>query len=297
MTATLTLLHEPDKSQSGVWDYVSPSRLNCWISCPLKFRFRYIDGIRTLPTASLFLGKQVHAGLETYYRHKMLGITLAPEDVTARMDAAWDDAVAEEEMGFDSIKDELALRSQAQALVRTYLEQVPPDEPKPLAVEATMEVPLIDPATGENLGIPLLGIVDLIINGPDGVTIIDFKTSSRSAPPLEISHETQLTSYAYLFRAITGTKEASLEIRSLVKTKNPKIETHPYPVRDGVTFARLFSLIREYLDVLDRGMFNYRPSWNCGMCEFRETECRNWCGSDGSASTNATTKLRRTSTP
>ena len=33
-----------------------------------------------------------------------------------------------------------------------HLAQVPPDEPKPLAVEAAMEAPLVDPVTGEDLG-------------------------------------------------------------------------------------------------------------------------------------------------
>ena len=30
---------------NGIWDYVSPSRLNLWLKCPLAFRARYIDGI------------------------------------------------------------------------------------------------------------------------------------------------------------------------------------------------------------------------------------------------------------
>ena len=278
MSNGLTLLQEPDQVDSGIWDYISPSRLNSWIACPLKFQFRYVDGMRSPSTPSLFLGKQVHAGLETYYRHRMLGITLTPEDVTARMNAAWDDAVAEEGIDFDTSKEELALRNQAEALVRAYLDQAPPNEPKPLAVEARMEVPLIDPANEEDLGIPLLGIVDLILDGPDGATIIDFKTSARSAPPSAISHEIQLTSYAYLFHRLEGREAAGLEIRSLVKTKTPKIAIHPYPAPGPTHFARLFALTREYLDSLDRESFNYRPGWGCSMCEFRKTDCRAWQG-------------------
>ena len=93
---TLTIL-EPDQfgqQQGGVWDYISPSRLNCWLSCPLKFKFRYIDGVKTPPTPALFLGRHVHGGLEHFYRHKMVGITLEAEDVAAQMIATWDDAVS-----------------------------------------------------------------------------------------------------------------------------------------------------------------------------------------------------------
>jgi len=294
MSTMLTLFTESEQPETGVWNYISPSRLNCWMSCPLKFKFRYVDGIRPPPTPSLFLGKQAHAGLELYYRHRMLGITLTAEDVMGRMDASWDDAVAEEEMGFDSIKEELALRKQAQALVRTYLDQVPPDEPKPLAVEAKMDVPLVDPANGEDLGIPLLGIVDLILDGPDGATIIDFKTAARSSPPYEITHEVQLSAYAYGFAATAGRDATGLEIRSLIKTKNPKIAIHQYPARGETHFARLFALIREYIDALNRGIYNYRPGWGCSMCEFRETDCREWCGSDSAAFSSNSKNQRRT---
>ena len=278
MSTDLLTLDTGQKRASSVWDYISPSRLNCWITCPLRFRLRYIDGIRTPTTAALFLGKRVHAALEHYYRHRMLGIALAPDEIVHQIDETWDAAVAEESMVFESAAADATLRGQAAGLVQTYLEQVDEDESPPLAVEATMEVPLIDPRTGEDLGIPLLGITDLVLQCPDGAEIVDFKTSSRSAPPFEITHEIQLTCYALLFRQTTGREEAGLEIRSLIKTKQPKVEHHRYPRRDDRHFGRLLAVIREYLDALDCGRFNYRPGWGCSMCDFQGTYCREWNG-------------------
>ena len=141
-----------------------------------------------------------------------------------------------------------------------------------------MEQPLVDPKTGEDLGIPLLGIVDLVLDGAAGPTIIDFKTTSRSAPPHEITHEVQLSCYAWLFRQSTGQQESGLEIRSLVKTKQPQMQTHRYPARRDLHFARLFTLIRAYLDDLDAGRFLYRPGHACTMCEHRATHCARWAG-------------------
>jgi putative RecB family exonuclease len=171
------------RSPGSVWSYVSPSRLNCWMSCPLKFKLRYLDGIRTPTTPALFLGKMVHAGLETFYRHRQLGVTLATEDILSRTTDAWDEAVTEENLRFKSTDEETKLKQQLAALLKAYLDQRPDDEPAPKAVEVTMETPLIDPVTGEDFGIPLLGIVDLITDEGDGLTIVDFKTSSRSGPP------------------------------------------------------------------------------------------------------------------
>ncbi len=264
------------KGGGGVREYISASRLNTWISCPLKFKLRYLEGIRTPTSPAMFLGKRVHRGLEIYYRHRMLGISLEPGDVARRMMDGWDAAVASDEMAFANETDEMTLKKQSVDLVAAYLAHVPSDEPAPQAVEVTMQAPLVDPFTGEDLGIPMLGIVDLIVPADDGPAIVDFKTSSRSAPPHEITHEVQLSCYAYLFRQATGQKESGLEIRSLVKTKKPKIECHEYPARCEAHLRRLFALIREYLDAVDTGKFNFRPGWCCSMCDFRESHCRAW---------------------
>ncbi len=152
-----------------------------------------------------------------------------------------------------------------------------PKHEKPLAVEATVETQLIDPMAGEDLGLPLLGVMDLIVEGGNGPVIADFKTA-RSAEPLETVHEIQLTAYAYLFRKTAGCKEAGLEIRSLIKTKTPKIEFQGYPRRSRAHFRRLFSVIREYLDALEQGRFSYRPGFSCAMCDYRHRHCRAWSG-------------------
>ena len=168
------------------------------------------------------------------------------------------------------------LQKQACDLVTAYLAFAPKDE-KPLAVEVALEAPLVDPETGENLGMPLVGVVDLVLDGQSGPVICDFKTAARSSEPMEISHEIQLSSYAWLYRQITARQEAGLEIRSLIKTKIPKCEFHPYPARSDAHFTRLFAVIREYLDALDSGRFNYRPGFGCSMCDYRR-ECQTWNG-------------------
>lgn len=231
----------------------------------------------TPTTPSLFVGSATHAALEIHYRHRHLGIALEPGDVVVRLSESWPQLVDEKNMKFDSVTEEQALQRQVGDLVTAYLSHVSQDE-KPLAVEVTVEAPLVDPVSGENFGIPLLGIMDLILDGADGPTITDFKTSGRSSEPLEITHEIQLTSYAWLFRQIEQRQEAKLEIRSLIKTKVPKIEFHAYPARMDVHFRRLFSVIREYLDALDANRFSYRPGFGCAMCDHRDGPCRAWQG-------------------
>jgi putative RecB family exonuclease len=72
--------------------------------------------------------------------------------------------------------------------------------------------------------------------------------------------------------------EPALEIRILIKTKTPKIETHRYGARNDHHYRRLFAVVRAYLDDLDRGRFVFRPGLGCSMRDFRDTLCRSWDG-------------------
>jgi hypothetical protein len=259
-----TAVFEPQAvrdERPDVWRYVSASRLNAWLRCPLAFKLKYIDGIHEPTTAPLFVGNAVHASLETFYRNRQLGLTLGAEDLSRRLMESWGQLVDTEEAVFESVAEEQACIKQAYDLVAAYLRAIPADEARPMAVEASVEAPLVDPATGEDFGIPMVGIMDLVLDEPAGPLIADFKTAARKAEPLEITHEVQLSCYSYLFRHASAAEEAGLEIRNLVKTKTPQVHFYRYPARDERHFQRLFAVIRAYLDVLDSGRFVYRPGF------------------------------------
>ena len=265
MIALLNFLNE-SKPEPTAYDYISPSRLNLWMKCPLAFQKRYIDGITSPSTPSLSVGKVVHDVLDGVYRCAMLKAYVTDADAPQFVDDAWSRTMKAEPCSFDSAEQETKAKNQVADLVKAYLSETDIVSEKPLAVERRFETPLIDPLTGEDFGIPLVGIVDLILDGGDGPIVIDFKTAA-SASYCDLQHELQLTAYSYLIRAALGIDESALEIRQLVKTKTPKIVTHRFLPRTDEHFVRFFGLIREYLDAIDRGVYNYRPSWNCGLCE------------------------------
>ena len=274
ITATATSAPEAQRP-SGVRDYISPSRLTLWLKCPLAFKIRYVDGVITPTSPAAFVGKVVHTALETHYRHRQLGLTMPVDSLLRQLIDRWEQSAAEEGVGFSSVAAEATCRRQATELVALYVTQLPVDEPRPLAVEVTLETPLADPVTGEHLGISLLGIMDLVLPHSDGPVIADFKTAARSSATLEIVHEIQLSCYAYLFRRTTGQHESALEIRSLVKTKVPKVDTTRFPPRNAAHFRRLFAVIRGYLDDLDSGKFVFRPGLGCDYCQVR-AQCKAW---------------------
>ena len=252
-------------------EYVSPSRLKLWLRCPQAYKNRYVDGIVTRTTPSLFLGARVHEALELYHRFRERSITVFPEYIGEHIGKTWPRAVEDECIMFESEDEERQLQSQAVNLVTTYLGQVREDEPPPMAVEKRFEAPLIDPVTGEDLGISLVGIVDLVLDDGQGAAVIDFKTAARSSSQVDVMHEIQMSCYSYLFRQVTGQTETALEIRSLIKTKTPKVELHRFGPRQDIHFKRLFDVIRAYLDAVGSNRFHIRPGIECSFCDFKET--------------------------
>ncbi len=123
MNAGLLPTKEPHTAEGGIWAYVSASRLNCWLRCPLAFRFRYQDRLKTPATPSLFLGKAVHSALELYYRHLQLGLVLTADDLSRQIAEKWGQAIDEQSMRFTSTADEQALRRQAGDLIAAYLQR------------------------------------------------------------------------------------------------------------------------------------------------------------------------------
>jgi hypothetical protein len=203
----------------SVWEYVSASRLNLWLRCGLAFRLRYIDRVPEPTTASLFVGKQVHRALEFLYRRRQVGLVTELDEVNDSLLAGWEEGVHCEGVQFANHKEEAAAREQVISLLTAYCRQFPSDEPRPLAVETSLSCPLVDPRSGEDLGMPLVGIVDLVLPEQAGALIADFKTAASSRPPPEIQHEIQLSCYSYLFSSVSGQQETALEIRSLARPR------------------------------------------------------------------------------
>jgi RecB family exonuclease len=269
----LALEPKPEIGNSEIWNYVSPSRISLFFKCPWAFKKKYIDGWDSLPSPSLTVGKVVHAVLAHVYQHRIASQVCNPELLPTIVADCWQLTMSSEPCYFDNSEQEKAAQQQVLDLCAAYVNTVPVQEETPLVVEKRFEMPLVDPFTGEDFGIPLVGVVDLVLEEPgNSNVIIDFKTSA-TAPLWELQHETQLNAYAYLFREATGLKEERVEIRQLVKHKVPKIQTHRFAKRSDEHMTRFFGLVREYLDGLDRGIFNCRPGYQCQMCE----HCRDCC--------------------
>jgi hypothetical protein len=64
-----------------------------------------------------------------------------------------------------------------------------------MEVKRYLKVPLIDPDSGEDLGLPLVGTMDLLVPEANGPLIVMFKVAARNNPQLETAVEIQLACF------------------------------------------------------------------------------------------------------
>jgi putative RecB family exonuclease len=253
-------------------DSISPSQLTLYLTCSLKYRFEYIDRLpKAFRSASLALGTAIHAALQWLHNHRKTGRNPPLDEVLRVFDADWYAQSSAIEILGEEGGD--ALRLKAKELLSAYY-HLPA---KPIrGVEIPFQVPLVNPATGEILDLPLRGRIDLI-EGED--EIVDFKTP-KATPPLDgLPDNLQLTAYAYAYQILFGRPAKELRLMHLVKTKRPKIEEQK-TWREPEDYERLFNVANEVLKGIRAGIFiPNRGCWLCSDCEY-DQDCREWAGNE-----------------
>ena len=145
----------------------SPSRLLAWVDCPRRYRLQYLD--RPSPPARAqrahtSVGVAVHNALRDWW-------DLAPAERTPQAGAelvrtSWID------VGFRDGDQSLEWRARAQQHVTAYLTEVDPAA-QPLGIERTVSL--------KTESLALQGRIDRLDERPEGLTVVDYKTS-RVAP-------------------------------------------------------------------------------------------------------------------
>lgn len=250
---------------------LSASQINLYIQCSLKYRYQYIDQIpKPFKPSGLAFGSVMHSAIEWFHKEKMKKKEVSFEKLLKIFETDWFSQKVESEIRFKDGEDEMKLLLTGKEMLRIYfhssLEEIQ-------GAEIPFHVPLLNLSTGEELGISLEGIIDLIEK--DDV-IVEFKTSSRSMDPESLNDYLQLTAYSYAYRVLFGKEPQILKVINFVKARTPKmvvIETS----RERKDYERLFYIAREVVKGINEGVFFPRPSFMCKDCEYEDL-CKEWEG-------------------
>ena len=246
---------------------VSASRLNCWLQCRLKFYFRYVLKITKPKTPALHYGSVLHLVLQQWNMNRWRKQPFDLAQLRQVFDAGWADQA---QINWDG--EEPDQKASAWNVLEKYFTDTPiKSNEMPEAVEVPVEADLT------KHGLPvLIGVLDLVRSGG---RIVDFKSTGKTPDNDMALHQNglQLDCYSVLYRESTGKREAGRELHHLVKTKVPKvIVTETGPMLEYQR-NRLFRLMENYVDGLDREDFVPAVGFGCMGCEY-QSNCRAWDG-------------------
>jgi CRISPR/Cas system-associated exonuclease Cas4 (RecB family) len=243
---------------------ISASRLNCWLQCRLKFYFRYVLQITKPKTPALHFGSVLHLVLQAWNMARWRKETFEINKLKQVFEAGWIN------QGIDWDGEETEQKNSAWAVLEKYFIETPIKANElPEAVEVPVEADL------SKHGLPILrGVLDLVRAGG---RIVDFKSTGKTPDNEMALHQNgvQLDCYSVLYREGTGKRESGRELHHFVKTKSPKIIiTEAGPMLEYQR-NRLFKMMEDYVEGLERGNFVPSPGMQCAGCEFFN-ECRKW---------------------
>jgi putative RecB family exonuclease len=255
-------------------DYISWSAISTFRTCPLKYKFRYIDGLPEESVSSaLVFGTGIHTAIEQHYQAQLSGDP--KPDLDALLFAyrsAWlphdPDAIQ-----FGSTETRASLDAMAGKMLTAFLTSPAASvQRRVLGVEEEIRGMLVE-------GVPdLYGRVDLLTEDSDSLVITDIKTSRGkwSAEQVEDSGE-QLLLYSHLASEISPGKKLKTRFLIVTKTKEPVIEEHVRAVNPAAVKRTLAGVERVWR-AIESGAFYPAPStMNCSSCGYRDA-CRAWVG-------------------
>ncbi len=174
------------------------SRIQTYIQCPLKYRFKYIDRIKDQDfeqTADLLLGSAVHYALEKLYEEISNFKNVSEQKLLEFFYSYWNMEIESLKVSGDglvvregSTEDDFILRGEE--YLKSYFEKNKPfDNIKVVDTEANVSFKLDE-------DVVFAGFIDRLDKDGDTFVINDYKTNKRLPPESKDSMKEQLTLYA-----------------------------------------------------------------------------------------------------
>ena len=255
-------------------DYISWSAISTFRNCPLKYKFRYIDGLpEESVSAALVFGSGIHSAVEQHFQAILSGEEQPGiERPMFAYRSAWlphdPDAIS-----FGSSETRASLDALASKMLTAFLSSPAASvQGRVLGVEEEIRGMLVE-------GVPdLFGRVDLLTEDSDSLVITDIKTSRGKWSPEQVEDSgEQLLLYSHLASEISPGKKVATRFLVLTKTREPQIEEHVREVEPG-NVKRTLAGVERVWRAISAGNFYPAPStMSCASCGYREA-CRAWQG-------------------
>jgi putative RecB family exonuclease len=250
-------------------DHLSSSQINLYLLCSLKYRYQYIDKLpKPFQSSALAFGSVFHSALSWLHTERHNGVDVTLENLYRRVESDWDSQRVETDIRYKDGEEELKLAIIGKEMLGMYFREPHRDI---AGTEVHFTVPLVNPQSGERLGINLEGYFDLV---EADETIVEFKTSAQALTLGDIKVHLQLTAYGYAYNLLHRRPPKGYRIVNFVKTSKPRLEVTETK-RSESNFEAFFHLAEQVLNGITKGVFIPKPGYWCKDCEYASV-CPLW---------------------
>jgi len=257
-------------------DYISYSAITTYQQCPLRYRFRYVDGLtETVVSSSLVFGGAIHSALEFHFTELLCGNEPPSHDLLLDVfQAAWQERSADyDDIRFGRGEDHNSLSALADRMLTAFRSSLSDlNDDTVIGIEEELRGELIP-------GVPdLLARIDLLTTTSDALVITDFKTARSRWSQKQADHSAdQLLLYSELARRLLPDRDVRLRFLVLTKAKTPTVEAFEVAANHRRA-QRTITAVEHTWRAIAASHFYPAPSpMNCPSCPFR-SECHAWTG-------------------
>lgn len=228
-------------------------------------------------------GDAMHAALGFYYQRLREGAQVTVRDAGdvfesrlraqfARCDALELPIRLPMEKGKPT-EDLESLVLKGRAMLQRYVWEEHIDPREIVAIAEPFAVPIED--SEGTLDRILVGEFDIVLRRPDGLVVLDWKTSGRAYSEAEVRMKVQPVAYDYAARRHFQVPRISFEFHVLKKTREPEVQVCSAPLSDD-RIARFIKRLRVMLRMVTAGHFlPVDDPQACSGCPFPKA-CERW---------------------
>lgn len=216
-------------------------------TCPLKYKFRYIDKLDyRIDRPYLSFGRSIHDALGYFYKLDQKERTL--ENLKKYFESTW------LTVGYSSIEEQLDYKRRGWRILENFFEKMGKDV-NIVSTEEYFKVPIED--------FLLSGRIDRIDRKQNGIEIVDYKTGIYDPKPENLKNDLQLKIYALGYYKLKNEMPASVAV-----IKPETLEYTSVGIDSSDINWTLEKIIEYAKTILSDTKFEPREGDWCNVCDF-----------------------------
>jgi putative RecB family exonuclease len=249
--------------------HLSYSQINTYLTCPLKYRFHYLDQLAPAFTSvPLAFGSAIHEAVGAFYQSQLEGDPLSVDNMFDVYRQIWLSQSQEKEIRFFNGDTPETLPVKARRMLEVFYEAFDP-RTQIVGIEEFFEIDM-----GKRMP-PLVGWIDAVEQAPDGaISIVDLKTAAKRYSDQTVQANLQLTCYSLGAQALGFDGDLRLRLDVLLKTKEPDLVRYE-TTRTDADRERFVRLVKGVWQGIKKEVFFPNEDWQCGQCPYADP-CKQW---------------------